>query len=104
MPTESRILSFSKNEVLEALSDYCIGAGRRLPDGGSNRLMLTQDTKVRVALNSAEDKQEINFTEGEVAAALVMHCIKQRIPMPRRAIKSLEVVHETLSLHLRMEP
>jgi len=31
-----------------------------------------------------------------------MYCIKRGIPMARHALKSLEISHDTLFLHLRM--
>jgi hypothetical protein len=104
MPTESRILGFSKTELFEALRDYCSHSGRRLPADGADRLILNQDTEVRVKLNSLETESAINFTDSEVGAALVMFCIKKRIPIAKRATKSLEVADGTLSLHLKMGP
>jgi hypothetical protein len=104
MPTEVRVLSFSKNELFDALRDYCSNSGRRLPLDGSERLVLTQDSEVRVTLNSLEGESAMNFTENEVGAALVMFCIRRHIPMAKRAAKSLEVSGETLSFHLRMGP
>jgi len=104
MPTEARTLGFSKNELFEALRDYCATTGRRLPAEAAERLVVTQDTEIRVALNSPGDESAINFTENEVGAALVMFCIRKRIPIAKRATKSLEIVDQTLSLHLRMGP
>ena len=104
MPTETRVLCFSKNELFDALRDYCGSTGRRLPSDGAERLILTQDTEVRVALNSTGDESAMNFTENEVGAALVMFCIRKQIPMAKRATKSLEVADETISLHSKMGP
>jgi len=104
MPTEIRILGFTKNEVFEALRDFCSNTGRRLPAGGADGLELTQDTEIRITLNSPGSESAMNFTENEVGAALVMFCIRKRIPIARRATKSLELADQTLSLHLRMGP
>ncbi len=102
MPTEIRVLGFNKDELLEALRDFYAQTGRRLPPASADRLVLTQDTEIRVALNSAGDESEIKFTESEVGAALVMFCIRKRIPIAKRATKSLELADQTLSLHLKM--
>jgi hypothetical protein len=75
-----------------------------LPPDGAERLVLTQDSEVRVALNSAGEESAMNFTETEVGAALVMFCIRKQIPMAKRATKSLDVADETISLHLKMGP
>jgi hypothetical protein len=102
MPTETRVLGFSKNEVFEALRDYYIRTGRRLPPDGADRLTLKQDTGVQIALSSPGDELATNFTENEVGAALVMFCIRKRIPIAKRAVKSLEVAGQILSLHLKI--
>jgi len=104
MPTETRVLCFSKIELFEALRDYCSHTGRRLPPDAAERLVLTQDSEVGVALNSPGDESAMKFAENEVGAALVMFCIKKLIPIAKRATKSLEITGETLSLHLKMGP
>jgi hypothetical protein len=104
MPTESRTLGFNKNEWFEALRDFCASTGRRLPADAVNGMILKQDSEVRIVLNPSGDESAITFTESEVGAALVMFCIKKRIPIAKRAVKSLEVADETLSLHLKMGP
>ncbi len=102
MPTESHVLGFDKNELFEALRDYRTNTGRQLPADAGNVLISTQDGEVRITL-TFPDESAIDFTENEVGAALIMFCIKKRIPMARRATKSLVVADETLSLHLRIE-
>jgi hypothetical protein len=102
MPTETRVLGFNKNELFEALRDYYISTGRRLPPDSADRLTLKQDGEVQIALESHGDGLATNFTENEVGAALVMFCIRKRIPIAKRAIKSLEVAGQTLFLHLKI--
>ncbi len=103
MPTETRVLGFNKNGLFEALRHYYISTGRRLPPDGAERLTLKQNSGVQVALNSSGDGLATNFTENEVGAALLMFCIRKRIPIAKRAIKSLEVTGEAISLHLKLE-
>jgi hypothetical protein len=102
MPTESRILAFSKHEVFEALRDYCSNTGLRLPDDSLAGLALLPTREVTIALNHLGHESAINFTENEVGAALILFCVKKNIPVARRAVKSLEVTGETLSLHLTL--
>jgi len=102
MPSESRILGFNKNEILEMLREYCTQTGGNLPDDSVNDLKMLQDTEVRVEVRTNGSTQQ--FKESELGAAIIMYCIRRGIPMARHAIKSLEVTHETLFLHLRMGP
>jgi hypothetical protein len=102
MPTETRVLGFNKNELFEALRDYYISTGRRLPPDSADRLTLKQYGEVQIALESPGDGLATNFTENEVGAALVMFCIRKRIPIAKRAVKSLEVADQTLFLRLKI--
>jgi hypothetical protein len=104
MPTESRILGFNKNEVLEVLREYCTQTGRNLADDSVDALRLIQDREVRVEVRTNGNGSVQEFTESELGAAIIMYCIRRGIPMARHAMKSLEVAHETLLLHLRMRP
>jgi len=65
---------------------------------------MSQDHEVKVDVKTNDDGSTQEFTESELGAAIIMYCIKRGIPMARHAIKSLEVAHETLFLHLRMGP
>lgn len=102
MPTESRILGFNRDEVLAVLKEYCSGSGRDLPEYKVDGLVMEQGhgAGVKVKLNGSGSS--IEFSESEIAAAIIMYCIKRGIPMARHAMKSLEVAHDTLFLHLRM--
>jgi len=57
---------------------------------------------VEVRTNGNGSTQE--FTESELEAVIIRCCIKRGVPMAQPAIKSLEVTHETLFLHLKMGP
>ena len=102
MPTEPRILGFNKVEVLEVLREYCTQTGRTLQDISINALSMVQDEEVRVEVRTNGNGSAQEFTESELGAAIIMYCIKRGIPMARHAMKSLEVTHETLLMHLRM--
>jgi len=120
MPTESRILDFSQNEIYEALLAYCRQTRRELPEQICTGLILSQnnETKIALSMNHSDSnitqKSEIRvtlnfvdsqstFSESEVGGALVMHCMKRGIPMAKRAVKSLEVSREGAHLHLKMD-
>jgi hypothetical protein len=80
MPTETRILGFNKPEVLVVLKEYCSRTGRELPEGGVDGLDLGQGREVAVKLNS--NGQTLEFTESEIAAAII--CIASSAAFPWR--------------------
>jgi hypothetical protein len=96
VPQESRILSFSKSEVFDALRNYRSHTGGELNEASRNRLVLQSPGEVTVE----QSGQKVHFTEPEVAAALILFCASHAIPVARRSSKFLEVVGETLNLRL----
>jgi hypothetical protein len=97
MPTESRSLQFSSDEVRVAMRDYCYQTGRLLPDHGT---IVVKGEQISLPTNSQLPSEDVEFTESEVAAALMMFCIKENIPIARRATKSLQITREHVFLRL----
>jgi hypothetical protein len=102
MPNESRVVSFSNTEAISALVDYCAKTDRELPQGGIKRLAFSNDGEIRVTAEFDGGPPSIHFYENEVAVALIMLCNKKGIPVPRRAVKSLQVTQDAVALHLAM--
>ena len=97
MPSEVRTIAFDQDEVVEALTRYRARKGKPIPHGKIYKFVVEQSPKIRVALAIAvngEDRLEsVQFNSEEVGAALVMHCIKSKVPLPARgAQKALQVV------------
>ena len=103
MPTESRVISFSNAEAIDAFLVYCEKTGCELPQGGIKRLAFTNDSQVKVTAVFEGGSPPIHFSENEVAVALILFCNKKGIPVARRAIKSLQVAQDTISLHLAIQ-
>jgi hypothetical protein len=97
MPTESRSLQFSSDEVRVAMRDYCHQTGRLLPDHGT---IMVEKKEISVPTDPNLPVEAVEFSESEVAAALMMFCIKENIPIARRATKSLQITKESVSLRL----
>jgi hypothetical protein len=100
MPDESRVVSFSNAEVIEAIVAYCEKADRPVPPGGIKGLTFSNDKEVKLTVQPHGQAPPFNFFEHEIAAALILYCNKKGIPVARRAIKSLNVAQDTISLHL----
>ena len=100
MPDESRALTFSNAEVIEAIVDYCARAKRALPAGGIKGLASSNDTEIKVTVQPHGQDASFSFYEHEIAVALILLCNKKGIPVARRAIKSLQVAEDLVSLNL----
>jgi hypothetical protein len=100
MPMESRVLHFATDEVFEALKEYCAQTGRAIPNDAACSLVLFRGTEMRVTLSSPRKEATTTFSESEVGTALIMFCIRKRIPIARRSVKSLNVGRDTVQLRL----
>ena len=102
MPNETRSLSFSNNEAMGALTEYCASTKRELPKGGIKRLSFSNDSEIKVTAEFDGGAPAIRFYEHEVAVALIMLCTKKGIPIPKRGAKSLQIGHDTIELLLSL--
>jgi hypothetical protein len=100
MPDESRVVTFSNVEVIEAIVAYCEKADRPLPPGGIKGLTFSNDKEVKVTAQPHGQAPPISLYEHEIAVALILFCNRKGIPVARRAIKSLHVEQDTVSLRL----
>jgi hypothetical protein len=102
MPSESRTLTFSNAEVIEALELFSEQAQRPLPEGGVKRLVFSNEREVKATVEPNSGDTPMHFYEHEIAAALILYCNKHGIPVARRAIKSLQVAQDAVVLQLAL--
>jgi hypothetical protein len=100
MPDESRMVSFSNAVLIEAIVDYCEMTKRALPPGGIKGLSFSNVKEIKVTVQPDGEAPAFSFFENEIAVALILLCNKKGIPVARRALKSLQVAQDTVSLHL----
>ena len=100
MPVETRAISFSNAEVIEALTDFCAKTERALPTGGDKRLKFSNECEVKVSVEVGQPATSTHFYENEVAVALIRLCNKKGIPVARRAAKTLRIEQDAVALRL----
>ena len=100
LPTETRAVSFTNAEVIEALEQYCERTKRPLPSSGIKDLTFSNGKEIGVTITPNGSAPAIHFGENEIAVALIVFCNKKGIPIARRALKSLQVLQDSVSLHL----
>jgi hypothetical protein len=96
MPKELRQVSFRPAEVVDAISAYYRHRQLKLPPGNITKFIVN-DTPVTVTLHvvaggGPEDVREIMVRTEELAAALILQCINNKIPLPADAEKSLRKI------------
>jgi hypothetical protein len=116
MPSEIRHIVFKPPEVVEAIGIYYRRVGRAVPPGvvstcGPERSGAASPAAFRMTIDEdqaatepppsppAHPRQQDLVVEGaELAAALILFCRRQKIPLPANATKSLEVYGGQLCL------
>ena len=85
MPNEKRLFTFSEGEVRKALL-MLPAAARGAAWDESNGIGLGKGTAAIVKL---ADGSDFEMAEDKVGAALLLYCKAEKIPIPKRGMKSL---------------
>lgn len=105
MPGEIRLIIFDRIEVLNALTEYRKRRGKPLPSSDPVEVTIRDKPKILVTLAIVpEGKQapiEFVFEGEELAAALIMYCIRRKIPLPATGVsKSIQLVGDSIALQI----
>ena len=107
MPSEFRRVTFTNNELIEAIHDHNQVSRDKLPAGMivSCKPVSEPDVAVRLDLvDQASGETRLAYLSPEVVAAVLLrYCMKRRIPMPRKAAKPIEIHGDEISLKIEIE-
>lgn len=102
MPTEIRHIIFSSEELFIALKEYRKRRREPLPGGPVVKFALEQTPElsatVRIAPETGEPERVFVSNRDELATALIMYCIDNKIPMPVKSTKFLQMFGGSLGL------
>jgi hypothetical protein len=94
---EYRVLSFREKEVTEALTQF-----RKKSDFeplGFHSLEVSQrDSDVVVQCHDKERDVPHRYSDHEVCSALMLYCMREKIPLPRRGSKSVYIAADGIKL------
>ena len=106
MPTEIRRLSFSEDDVQAALVNYALRSNMKMPRSGIENLRVHKEDGISVTLHFAPnedgDARDVKFSEAHLAAAIILFCRVQEIPVPRDARKVLSHDKNTVSMTMQV--
>ncbi len=116
MPSEIRYILFQRPEVVEAIGTYFRKVGRAVPPGvitdcGPERCGAGSPARFSITIEDEAGqpddamrlpdfprKLRLTVDGADLAAALILYCRAQKIPLPASATKSLEVYRGQLCL------
>lgn len=105
MPQEMRLIGFTDDEILDALTVLLKQREEGLPENTTNTVVHSRDADGHVVTmlvaQSADTTTEILFAHQETLAAMLHKCMELKIPMPRHAEKKLDIMDDMLVLRMR---
>jgi hypothetical protein len=101
MPIEIRVIMYTDQEVVTALSGYFRRAGRPLTVGTVKNLKIEDEAAISVDLTVETADGEVvthKIPDTDLSAALLMDATSRKVPLPGDAEKRLYLVAGHLSL------
>jgi|GEM_PF-5135897 len=107
MLKEIRQIIFPEPDLLDALTALRKKQGVPIPAGTVKSVAIREGSGVEafVTLEVAGSGKEveIQFRSAELAAAMLAHCLRSKIPLPRGAHKSVEIFDEKAGLVITLD-
>lgn len=93
MPAELRKLVFSQEEVWEAVVIYCHKMKMKMPSAPLENVKISDhaDNAVSMIFGATPPNKPviINLSSQELGAAILLRCVKEGIPLPRRSARMI---------------
>jgi hypothetical protein len=108
MVSETRRITFTNEELVVALTRQRRDEKQPLPESRIRGATVSMENgagiKVAIMLKSktSEELERLEIRPAEVGAALIKFCSLQKIPLPRKAAKSIAVDNGQVSLVLTL--
>jgi len=104
MPTEMRRIVFSNEELMNAINFFNSPGVPKLPEGVITAVSVDPDNKANIVLKfisyNRDEERNIVVSVANLGAVLISYCIKNKIPMSKKASKSLKIIGDNVSLEL----
>ena len=106
MSAEFRHIFFNNGELVRILAMHAKRQAAKLPSGAVLGLKIASDPEPMVCGKIAPDGGgtpiSIELGGKELRSAVIAYCIAQRIPLPAKGIKRLDVFNKRLALVISM--
>lgn len=102
MISETRQITFSPDELIEAVSAHFQAMKQKLPPGQIVSVAFEEGPEVLVALTidpgQSGKAQKVIVRSAVIGAAMISHCKRRKIPVPRHGVKSLIIAGDSIGL------
>lgn len=104
MPTEMRRIVFSNEELLNAINFIISPNIPKLVDGRILSASFAEDNHKSINLifesYNRDELRTISISASNIGSILINYCIKNKIPMSKKASKSVKIIGDNISLEL----
>jgi hypothetical protein len=104
MPTEMRRIVFSNEELLNAINFINSRDIPKLQDGIILSSSVDAETRENIIIVfssfNRDETRNVSIAIPTLGAALINYCIKNNIPMSKKAGKSIKIIGDNVSLEL----
>jgi hypothetical protein len=105
MTTEERRIIFSDEEVVGAVKALYHRAKETFPPGNVWNVAISEDNGCQIDCDVVDAKgrrDRVTVAGERLAAALILHCIMHKVPLPAKAQKALTIVQGKLALNITL--
>ncbi len=105
MPTEERRIIFSDAEVVSAVQALYQRSKQIFPPGNVWNVTISEDNGCQIDCDVVDAKgrrDRVSVAGESLAAALILHCMLHKIPLPAKAQKGLMIVRGQLALNITL--
>ena len=107
MPSEMRKIVFSVEELQAALINYALRTKKKLPNTTIDSILVEGKEGVTATIlyvrDGTEEAKSVEFTQNDVAAALILYCNSQKIPLPRDAKKLVTPIEDSVGMIVKLD-
>ncbi|MDX1401305.1 MAG: hypothetical protein R3245_05230 [Kiloniellales bacterium] len=102
MSAEFRHIFFNDGELVAILASHRKKSFGRLPSGAILDLKVDLDPELtlsgRMVPDDGADEETISLRGRDLESAIISYCINQRIPLPAKGVKRIEILNNRLAL------
>ena len=107
MPSEMRKIVFSVEELQAALVNYALRTNKKLPNTTIDSILVEGKEGVTATIifmrDGTEEAKTVGFTQNDIAAALILYCNSQQIPLPRDAKKLVTPIEDSVGMIVKLD-
>lgn len=102
-----RKIDFTTEELQAALVNYALRTQKKLPNATIDSISVegkeSVTAKIKYIPQGTEEAKVVDFNANDLAAALILYCSSQKIPLPRDGKKLVVAQDESVGMIIKID-